>query len=275
MRPSLGAAFFIIGACSLAGTLLAGEGEPIRSLPPAEAANPLPFLIQGEEFLRPSIRAMQADDFDNPAFPLVEAAEASWSKPATPGGKSCKDCHGGGDKNLLKGAAAAYPKYAPDLKDVITLQTRINNCRTTYLHEAAIAEGDSRMIGMTAYLRWLMRGSPSTVDVTGPNAEVFERGRQLYQTKLGRFQISCAQCHNEKFGQKFGADTLSQGHPLAYPAFKSSEGRVISLHERFRMCNKLARAEGQPDNAPDYVALELYLNWRSKNLPITAPGVRP
>ena len=41
------------------------------------------------------------------------------------------------------------------------------------------------------------------------------------------------------------------------------------------MCNKFARAEGQPDSAPDYVALELYLNWRSKSLPITAPGVRP
>jgi len=275
VRPSLGAAFFVVTACSLAGVLFTAQGEPIRSQPPAEAGNPLPFLVPGEEFLRPSLRAMQADDFDNPAFPLVEAAEASWSTPAAPGGKCCRDCHGAEDKNLLKRAAASYPKYAPDLKEVITLQTRINNCRKNYLGEPALAGSDSRMIGMTAYLRWLARGSPSTVDVTGPNAEVFERGRKLYQTKLGRFQISCAQCHNEKFGQKFGADTISQGHPLAYPAYKSSESRVISLHERFRMCNKFARDEGQPDDAPDYVALELYLGWRSKNLPITAPGVRP
>ncbi len=257
------------------GVHLSAQSEPLRSLPPAEAGNPLPFLVQGEEFLRPSIRAMQADDFDNPGFPLVEAAEASWSKAENPARKSCQGCHGAGDKNLIKKAAASYPKYAPDLKEVITLQTRINNCRTNYLGERALADDDHRMIGMAAYLRWLARGSPSTVEVTGPDAEVFERGQKLYQTKLGRFQISCAQCHNEKFGQKFGADTLSQGHPLAYPAYKSSEKRVISLHERFRMCNKLARAEGQPDNAPDYVALELYLDWRSKNLPITAPGVRP
>ena len=185
----------------------------MRALPPAETGNPLPYLIQGEEFLRPSVRAMQADDFDNPALPLVEAAEASWSTPATPGGKSCEDCHGGGDKNLLKRVAAAYPKYVPDLKEVITLQTRINNCRKIHLGEPAIAEEDSRMIGMTAYLRWLARGAPSAVDITGPNAEVFERGRRLYQTKLGRFQISCAQCHNEKFGQKFGADTLKSRTP--------------------------------------------------------------
>lgn len=112
----------------------------MRALPPAETGNPLPYLIQGEEFLRPSVRAMQADDFDNPALPLVEAAEASWSTPATPGGKSCEDCHGGGDKNLLKRVAAAYPKYVPDLKEVITLQTRINNCRKIHLGEPAIAE---------------------------------------------------------------------------------------------------------------------------------------
>ena len=50
---------------------------------------------------------------------------------------------------------------------------------------------------------------------------------------------------------------------------------MISLHERFRMCNQLTRAEPQAVGSPDYVALELYLNWRSKDLPITAPGVRP
>ena len=274
MRPSLGAALFVVVAGFLAGAHLAAHGDP-RSLAPAEAGNPLPYLVQGEEFVAASIRAMQADDFDNPALPLVEAAEASWSQPDVPGGKSCRDCHSAGGKNLLKGVAASYPKYAPDLKDVITLQTRINNCRKLYFDEPPLASTDARMIGMTAYLRWLARGSPSTANITGPNAQAFERGRKLYQTRLGRFQISCAQCHNEKFGKKFGPETLSQGHPLAYPVYKTSERRVISLHERFRMCNKLAKAEEQPDEAPDYVALELYLNWRSKNLPITAPGVRP
>ncbi len=275
MRPILRAVSFVVAACAIGGAFFFAKGEPSRALPPAEAANPLKFLIQGEEFLLPAIRAQQADDFDNPAFPFVEAGEASWSRPENEAGKSCQDCHGPGAKSAIKRAAASFPKYGSDVKEVITLQTRINLCRKNNLGVDPLPGDDPQMIAMTAYLRWLARGSPSTVDVTGPNAVAFERGSRLYQTKLGRFQISCAQCHNDKFGQKFGADTLSQGHPLAYPAFKSSEGRVISLHERFRMCNKLARAEGQPDNAPDYVALELYIAWRSKNLPITAPGVRP
>lgn len=254
---------------------MTAHGQPVRRLSPAEAGNPLPYLIGGEEFLGAKLRAMQADDFDNPALSIVETGEAAWSKPETPGGKSCQDCHGSGENNLLKEAAATYPKYAPDLKAVITLDIRIDHCRERYLNAPRLEPGDARMLAMTAYLRWLARGSPSTVDVTGLNASAFQRGEALYRMKLGLFQISCAQCHNERFGRQFGSDMLSQGHPLAYSVYKSGERRLISLHERFRMCNKLAKAEGQPDDAPDYVALELYLNWRSKNLPITTPGVRP
>jgi L-cysteine S-thiosulfotransferase len=273
VRRILGPAVAIAAAFWLSGALCGARAEQPRASAPAEPGNPLKFLIQGEEFLAPAIRAQQADDFDNPAFPLVETGEIAWS--FVESGKSCEGCHGAGKDNALKRVAASYPKYVADAKGVITLQTRINLCRKNNLGLAPLADDTPRMMGLSAYLRWLARGSPSTVDVKGPNAEAFERGAQLYRTKLGLYQISCAQCHNEKFGKKFGAETMSQGHPLAYPAYKASEGRVISLHERFRMCNKLARGKGQPDNSPDYVALELYLDWRSKSLPITAPGVRP
>lgn len=275
MQPILGPALIVIMLYAFGCSSVIAQTDQRRSIPPAEAANPLARLIQGEEFLSSSIRAQQADDFDNPAYPLVEAGEANWSTAEGAAGKSCQDCHGAGQKNAIKRAAATYPKYAPDVKQVITLSKRINLCRLNNLRASPLLEEADQMTAMVAYLRWLARGTPSSIDVTGPNAEVFDRGRQLYQKKLGSLQLSCAQCHNENFGHKFAADTLSQGHPLAYPAFLSSAGRVISLHERFRMCNKLARAEGQPDNAPDYVALEMYINWRSKNLPITAPGVRP
>ncbi len=206
MRPFPGAFSFIMIACVLGGAFCGALGEPLRSSSPADAANPLKSLIQGEEFLLPPIRALEADDFDNPAFPFVEAGEAAWSRAEKTSGKSCQDCHGKADNNALKLAAASYPKYAPDLQQVITLQTRINLCRKNYLGAASLTGDDPQMLAMTAYLQWLSRGSPSTVDITGPSTEIFELGSKLYQTKLGRFQISCAQCHNEKFGKKFGAE---------------------------------------------------------------------
>jgi L-cysteine S-thiosulfotransferase len=275
VHPIPGAAFILVTLCVLGANLANAQTDQRRSRPPAEASNPLTQLIAGEEFLLPAMRALQADDFDNPAYSLVEAGEAAWSAEEGAAGKSCQNCHGAGRKNTLKSIAASYPKYAPDMREVVRLETRINVCRRNNLRAPPFDEGSDRMTTMVAYLRWLARGTPSTVDVTGPNAEVFQRGAKLYEKRLGLLQLSCAQCHNERFGQKFSGDTLSQGHPLAYPVFKSGEGRVVTLHERFRICNRLARAEGQPDNSPDYVGLELYISWRSKNLPITAPGVRP
>ncbi len=275
MRPISGASFLIFILSVIGSVTAHAQAERLSASAGLGAAEALRPLIPGEQFLPPAIRAQQADDFDNPAYPFVEAGEISWSKVEGSAGKSCQDCHGGGQKNTLKRVAAAYPKFAPDAGQVITLQTRINLCRRNNLRAAPLGENSEQMIAVTAYLRWLARGSPSAVAVTGQSSVVFARGAQLYLTRTGLLQLSCAQCHNDKAGQNFGSDTLSQGHGLSYPVFSVGQGRMISLHERFRMCNQLARAEGQPDNAPDYTALELYLNWRSKDLPVTAPGVRP
>ncbi len=242
---------------------------------PEETAATLRLLIPNEEFLPAAIRAKQADDFDNPAFPYVQAGEAAWSKPEGVAGKACQNCHGAKPEDLVKNAVASYPKYNRGVNEVISLPTRINICRVNALHAQALPAGSEQMMDMTAYLRWIARGLPATVDVNGPAGAVFERGKELYFKKIGLLQLSCAQCHNQNFGQKFAGETLSQGHALSYPVFSLGEKRMISLHERFRMCNQLARAEPQPLGSPDYVALELYLNWRSKELPITAPGVRP
>lgn len=275
MQQILGAGCLLLLLCALRGPAWA-QTDSLRSVAPTETSNPLKRLIPGEEFLAASFRAQQVDDFDNPAFPLVEQGEQSWSTVEGGAGRSCQSCHGGGlIPNTLKQAGASFPKFDPNAKQVITLSSRINICREKNQKASSWADDATEMSAMVAYLRWLSRGLPATADGKGPNASVFNRGATFYQTKLGLLQLSCAQCHNEKFGNKFGSDAISQGHPLAYPVFKTSEARVISLHERFRMCNALVRADGQPDNSPDYVALELYLAWRSKNLPVTAPGVRP
>ncbi|MGO8953541.1 MAG: sulfur oxidation c-type cytochrome SoxA [Rhodomicrobium sp.] len=271
MQPILGVPFMILAFASVSAS---AQTDP-RAQAPVEAQASLKRLIPGEEFLPAAMRAQQADDFDNPAFPFVEAGEAAFSRPEGAAGKSCQDCHGAGEKNWVRHAAASYPKYLPRAKQVISLQQRINICRQNGLQASPYPETSDQMTAMTAYLRWLSRGLPPAVDVSGPAAPTFERGRELYHMKTGLLQLSCAQCHDLKFGQKFGAETVSQGHPQSYPVFSVGERRMISLHERFRMCNQLTRAEPQPVNAPDYVALELYISWRSKDLPITAPGVRP
>jgi sulfur-oxidizing protein SoxA len=275
VQPIPGVSFILLLASALGISSASAQTDARAQIPAAASATPLKRLIPGEEFLPAALRALQADDFDNPAYPFVEAGEMAWSRQEGTASKSCQDCHGSGAKNSVKRAAASYPKFAPDANQVITLQTRINLCRQNGLRAPALPADSDQMASMVAYLRWLARGTLPAVAVTGPGAPVFERGRTLFQSKAGLLQLSCAQCHDERFGQKFGADTLSQGHPLAYPVFSNGMGRLVTLHERFRMCNQLARAVVQPENAPDYIALEFYLSWRAKDLPLTAPGVRP
>lgn len=242
---------------------------------PAEASAPLQRIVPDEEFLPPEVRAKQADDFDNPAFASVQAGEAAWSKTEGDAGKACQDCHGVKPADLVKNAVATYPKYSPPAGKVIALAGRINICRVNALKAPPLAEGSDRMVAMTAFLRWHARGLAATADVNGPAAAVYEKGKELYFTKIGLLKLSCADCHDKNYGQKFGGETITQGHPSGFPVYSLGEKRMISLHERLRMCNKLARAEPQPVDSPDYVALELYLNARGKGLPITAPGVRP
>jgi sulfur-oxidizing protein SoxA len=158
---------------------------------------------------------------------------------------------------------------------VISLAQRINHCRTTHMRAEPWSDGSADMVGMLAYLKNQSRGAPYKVTITGPAAPAFEAGKALFDAHMGRLRLSCAQCHNERYGQVFSGETLSQGHPLDFPAYDVSEGRVISLHERFRMCNALAKEDPKPLGSDDYIALELYLAWRSENLLIEAPGVRP
>jgi L-cysteine S-thiosulfotransferase len=271
VQPAAAMFFAVFAASALGGV----EAYAQPGGQPAEAAAPLQVAVPGEEFLPAAVRAKQQDDFDNPAFPFVQAGEAAWGKAEGEKGKACKDCHGAPPEQRVTSAVASYPSYARDAKQILTLPARINFCRKNALRAPELAEGSDQMMAMTAYLRWTVRGRAPTADVTGPAEAVLEKGKELYFKKIGQLQYSCADCHNQNFGQKFGGETLSQGHAVAYPVFSLGQKRMISLDERFRMCNRLARAEPQAEGSPDYVALELYLNWRSKDLPITAPGVRP
>lgn len=272
--PRVGVLSVILGLAWAAAYI--AHGQTTNSIKPSAAENPLKELIPGRSFTPAAIAAKQADDFDNPAFPLVLEAEKLWTKPDGASGRSCNTCHAKASGAVqLNRTATSYPKYNEQLRKVITLEQRINLCRKQYMQAPLWAFESPELVGMTAYLKYLSRGSPYTVETGGPASPVFQAGRTIFEKRMGRLQLSCAQCHNERYGQKFSGETLSQGHPLDYPAFDESEGRVISLHERFRMCNALTRADPKPHGTEDYIALELYLAWRAKPLPIDAPGVRP
>jgi sulfur-oxidizing protein SoxA len=253
------------------------SSEVRPKIAPAETANPLPELIAGASFMEPAIQAREEDEFDNPAFALIALGEKLYTKTDGTASRSCKDCHGpANDEVGLKLVAARFPKILPETNKPLDLPGQIERCRERHQMASNWERNSPEMLAMTAYLVNLAKGAPANPATRGGALDaLFDRGRALFETRLGLLQLSCAQCHNQNYGRKFGNETLSQGHALDYPAFSLSEKRLVSLHGRFQMCNRLVRAEPQPEGADDYVALELYLAWRSRSLPFTGPGVRP
>ena len=99
-------------------------------LAPAQAqqrAIPLGESRSGLTYTGADVRAMQADDFSNPAMLWAERGEKLWSTPAA-NGLSCASCHNDA-RASMKGVAARYPVFEPAAKRLFNVEARINACR--------------------------------------------------------------------------------------------------------------------------------------------------
>ena len=236
-----------------------------------ERALPLAVLRSGIEFAGADVRAMQADDIANPGYLWVERGEALWRDDRS--GRSCASCHGDAAQSM-RGVAARYPAYDGATGAVLDLEARINACRTNHQQAQPLPRESDELLALTAYVATQSRGMPIAVRIDGPARASFERGRALYTTRHGQMNLSCAQCHEQNWGRRLYAETLSQGHGNAFPAYRLEWQNLGSLQRRIRACFFGIRAAMPASGAPELTDLELYLAWRAQGLPIEAPGVR-
>lgn len=254
-------------------TLSSLGAQERRGIPPQDRDNPLKELIPGYAFGDLKTRALQDDEFDNPGYRWLEQGEALWSTVDGSQQKSCTTCHGAAAQTM-KGVGASYPKLSPASNKVVNLEQRINACRQDKMSAAPWKYDGAELIAMTAFVRNQSRGLATAVAIDGPARPVFEFGRREYEMKIGQWNMACADCHNARYGQALRGETLSQGHGNGFPAYWLRDKTMHSLHDRFRKCNSLVRAEPRESGSDEYVALELYLAWRGKGLPIETPAVR-
>ena len=115
---------------------------------------------------------------------------------------------------------------------------------------------------------------PVKVTIDWQNQSNFERGRQLYSRRIGQMNLACTHCHDRNWGKRLLAETISQGHGTAYPAYRLEWQSVGSLQRRIRACYFGVRAEMPDYGAPELLDLELFLAWRAGGLAVETPGVR-
>ncbi len=237
--------------------------EPQRPDPPQS----------GLRFAGPDVQALQRDDFANPGMLWVERGAKLWNAPEGSEGKACATCHQDAPASM-KGVAARYPAFDPKAGRLLNLEGRINQCRTERQGAPALADESDGLLSLTSYVAHQSRGLPLAVSIDGPARPHYEAGRRLYATRLGQMNLACTQCHDANWGRKLLAETISQGQPNGYPAYRLEWQKAGSLQRRLRACLQGIRAEPFATGAQEWLDLELYLAARGRGLPVETPAVR-
>jgi len=228
----------------------------------------------GYDDASPSTRAMQDDDASNPGFLWVQQGETLWSERTGDAGRSCADCHGAAARSM-RGVVARYPMFDGKLGHPITLEQRINQCRTDRQGAPKLSPDSDAMLALTAFVGLQSRGLPVQVSIDGPAQPFLATGEALFTARQGQLNLSCSQCHDGLAGQRLGGSVIPQGQVNGYPEYRLEWQGMGSLYRRIRNCLAGVRAEPFDPDAPELVALELYLGWRANGLKVETPAVRP
>ena len=228
----------------------------------------------GYQDMGPDLRKMQDDDTANPAMLFVQAGQAMWQEKAGSANKSCADCHQDA-ANSMKGVAARYPAIPPGASQPVDLEGRINLCRTERQQAPALEAESPDLLGLTAYVALQSRGQPIAPPDDPRLVSFRTKGADLYMSRQGQLNLSCANCHNDNAGKKLAGATIPQGHPTGYPIYRLEWQTLGSLKRRLRNCLVGMRAEAWDWDDPQYVALGLYLMDRARGMTLDAPAVRP
>ena len=174
----------------------------------------------------------------------------------------------------MRGVAVSYPKIDKASGKLVNLEGRINLCRTERMGAETLRYESEELLALTAYLARQSLEAPIATRIDGAARAHFEAGRAAYHLRRGQMNLSCAHCHDAQWGKRLLSETISQGHPNAYPAYRMEWQTMGSLERRLRACLSGIRAEMLPYGSQEYLDLELYLAWRAQGLPIETPGVR-
>lgn len=250
------------------------DGQPMITIAPAPEGHPFDEVISGWHYRTPETRELETDTFQNPALLFVERGEEIWNTVDGSEGKSCASCHDDASESM-KGVGANYPKWNAKAGKPYNLELLINDHRVEKMGAEPYKFDDSDQIALVAFIKHQSLGMPVEIDLTeGDMQKWWEKGKEIYYTRTGQLDLSCASCHEVSSGKYIRADHLSQGQINGFPTYRLKQAKLISVHNRFKGCVRDTRAQWYEPLGDETMALETYLTWRGSGLSVETPAVR-
>ena len=245
----------------------------IKTAAPAHLSDALDEILSGWRFRSDETQALQMDDFDNPGMIFVDQGMDDWGTVEGSEEKSCASCHGDVEEGMA-GVRAEYPKWNENAGEVRTIAQMVNECRTDRMGADALGYTSAKMARMEALISVQSRGMPVNVAIDGPATATWELGKDMFYTRTGQLDLSCASCHEVNFGNNIRSDHLSQGQINGFPVYRLKNAKLTTPHGRFKGCVRDTRAETYKPGSDEFVALELYVASRGNGLSVEGVSVR-
>ncbi|WP_282045673.1 sulfur oxidation c-type cytochrome SoxA [Roseibium album] len=227
-------------------------------------------IYSGWRFRSRETQSLETDDFDNPAFVFVDQGLDLWEEVDGSAGKACASCHE--DVEDFAGLRTQLPRVQDG--ELVAMEDLVNGCRTERMGAEPWKWSGGNMTAMTALIGLQSRGMPVGVKIDGEAAPFWEKGKELYYTRVGQLDMACSNCHENNYGVMIRADHLSQGQINGFPTYRLKNAKLNSIHARFKGCMKNIRAEPFKEGGDEFKALELYLASRGQGLSVETPSVR-
>jgi sulfur-oxidizing protein SoxA len=232
----------------------------------------LDTIYSGWLFREDETRALQKDDFDNPAMVFYDRGVDRWNATIGKNGESCAGCHQGPES--MAGLRAVMPRVDEKSGKLMIMEDYINNCVTERMGLEKWGTTSNEMKDMLSVISMQSRGEIVNVKIDGAAAPFWEKGKEIYYTRYGQLEMSCANCHEDHYGQMIRADHLSQGQINGFPTYRLKDAGMVSAQQRFVGCVRDTRAETFKAGSDEFKALELYVASRGNGLSVEGVSVR-
>jgi L-cysteine S-thiosulfotransferase len=230
----------------------------------------------GYVYLSPQLQTLQNDANRNPTALWLDRGKNLWQA-------QCQSCHA--DIYTLKQSAVRFPRLAADGTRLINLEDQIARCQQRVaptgaapLSSPAASNDHEDVLALSAALHQAAKGE--LIEVMAPTEQKMQwqahldKGQQIYQTRMGRINLACMHCHDQKVGAQMRADTISQGHPTGFPIYRMGWQTLGSMERRLRACYSGVQATIPTPGSADLRDLELFMKVRANGMPLDGPSIR-